>query len=182
MKTPPPSSSRREFLQDVGRGMVTATVGFGMARELGLAAAFADDAPARLDFGALEPLVGLMQDTPVAKLLPALVAQLRAGTELRQLVAAGALANARTFGGEDYVGFHTMMALAPGFHMAQELPAEQQPLPVFKVLYRNTNRIQESGGKEHEVLHQVIATTTALPANPGEWLRGEVRSRDAIMV
>ena len=42
--------------------------------------------------------------------------------ELRQLVAAGALANARTFGGEDYVGFHTMMALAPGFHIAQELP------------------------------------------------------------
>ena len=179
MKTPSPSSTRREFLQDVGRGMVTATVGFGMARELGLTTAFADDAPARLDFGALEPLVGLMQDTPVAKLLPALVAQLRAGTELRQLVAAGALANARTFGGEDYVGFHTMMALAPGFHMAQELPAEQQPLPVFKVLYRNTNRIQESGGKEHEVLHQVIATTTAIPKNPGEWLRTEARSKDA---
>ena len=179
MKTPPPSSTRREFLQDVGRGMVTATVGFGMARELGLTTAFADDTPARLDFGALEPLVGLMQDTPVAKLLPALVAQLRAGTELRQLVAAGALANARTFGGEDYVGFHTMMALAPGFHMAQELPADQQPLPVFKVLYRNTNRIQESGGKEHEVLHRVIATTTALPANPGEWLREAARSKDA---
>jgi len=38
----------------------------------------------------------------------------------------------RTFGGEDYVGFHTMMALAPSFHMSKELPEAEQPLPVFK--------------------------------------------------
>src|SRR5437870_6525708 len=88
--------------------------------------------------GPPEPLVRFMQETPVNKLLPGLAAKLRSGTELRQLVAAGALANARTFGGEDYVGFHTMMALAPSFHMAQELPASLQPLPIFKVLYRNT--------------------------------------------
>ena len=55
----------------------------------------------------------LMQETPVDRLLPALVGRLGAGAELRQLAAAAALANARTFGGEDYVGFHTMMALAP---------------------------------------------------------------------
>ena len=116
-----PLQSRREFLTDVGRGMVTAAVGFGMAREIGLAPAFAAEAEARLDFGEIEPLVCLMQETPVAKLLPVLVGKLRGGTDLRQLVAAGAFANARTFGGEDYVGFHTMMALAPGFHMAQEM-------------------------------------------------------------
>ena len=44
---------------------------------------------------------------------------MRSGTDLRDSVAAAALANARTFGGEDYVGFHTMMALAPAYHMAR---------------------------------------------------------------
>src|SRR5678815_2210640 len=96
-----------------------------------------------------------MQETPVNKLLPLLVEQLNSGSDLRQLTAAAALANARTFGGEDYVGFHTMMALAPALHMARELPPELQPLPVFKVLYRNTNRIQEQGGRKDEVLHAV---------------------------
>jgi len=75
--------------------------------------------------------------------------------DLQRLVEAAALANARTFGGEDYVGFHTMMALAPSLHMARELPEAMQPLPVFKVLYRNTNRIQEKGGRKDEVLHAV---------------------------
>ena len=171
--------SRREFLSDVGRGMVTATIGYSMARELSLAPAFAGEAEARLEFGALEALVRVMQDTPAAKLVPVLVEKLRSGTQLRDLVAAGALANARSFGGEDYVGFHTMMALAPGFHMAQELPAEQQPLPVFKVLYRNTNRIQESGANSHEVLHPVTAAERPTGSNPGEWLRDAVRSKDA---
>src|SRR3989440_3131038 len=152
MKIP---QTRREFLADVGRGMLLATVGSGLASELSLAPAFAADAPDTLDFGALEPLVRFMQETPPNKLLPALADKLKSGVELRRLVAAGALANARTFGGEDYVGFHTMMALAPSLHMASELPGALQPLPVFKVLYRNTNRIQEKGGRKEEVLHAV---------------------------
>src|SRR5207253_10666433 len=115
----------------------------------------AAEAREALTFGPMEPLVCLMQETAPDKLLPAVVAKLRGGTELRQLVAAAALANARTFGGEDYVGFHTMMALAPAYHMAQELPKEQQALPVLKVLYRNTNRIREHGGRKSEVLHPV---------------------------
>src|SRR3954469_20619652 len=126
MNAPNRSQNRREFLSEVGRGMVTVAVGMGVAQELGLASAVAGVAEARLDFGALEPLVRTMQETPVAKLLPILTEKLRSGTELRELVAAGALANARTFGGEDYVGFHTMMALSPGYHIAQELPREQQ--------------------------------------------------------
>jgi hypothetical protein len=115
----------------------------------------------------------------VAKLIPILTEKIQSGTELRELVAAGALANARTFGGEDYVGFHTMMALSPGYHMAQELPKEQQPLPVFKVLYRNTNRIQESGGGTREVLHPVTAASRPADVKPGEWLREAVHSKDA---
>jgi hypothetical protein len=179
MNTSPSPQTRREFLSQVGRGMVTAAVGYGMASELGLAPAFAGDAEQRLEFGALEPLVRLMQETPAAKLLPILTAKLRSGTSLRELVAAGAFANARTFGGEDYVGFHTMMAMAPGFHIAQELPTEQQPLPVFKVLYRNTNRIQESGGGQREVLHPVTAATPPTDGSAAEWLREAVHSKDA---
>src|SRR5688500_16194874 len=158
--------NRREFLTDVGRGMLVATVGCEMATGLGLSPADADDAPAALSFGSMEPLVCLMQETPADRLLPILVNRLRSGTDFKQLVAAGALANARTFGGEDYIGFHTMMALAPGFHMATGLPADEQPLPVLKVLYRNTNRIQESGGATREVLHPLPATTETRPANP----------------
>src|SRR6266404_5047080 len=170
--------TRREFLADVGRGMLVATVGYGIAHELCLAPAFAADAPDSLDFGPLEPLVRFMQETPANKLLPALADKLKSGTDLRGLVAAGALANARTFGGEDYVGFHTVMALAPSFHMAQELPASLQPLPIFKVLYRNTNRIQEKGGRKEEVLHAVKPGTLPEGKIGGELLRDAVRRKD----
>jgi len=51
-------------------------------------------------------------------------------------VAAAALANARTFGGQDYIGYHTLMALVPAYEMALTLPEARRALPVFKVLYR----------------------------------------------
>ena len=175
MKSP---NTRREFLAEVGCGMLIATVGFETASGLSLSPAVAKDAADELCFGSLEPLVRLMQETPVNKLLPLLTERLRSGTELRQLVAAAALANARTFGGEDYVGFHTMMALAPAFHMAQELPRESQALPVFKVLYRNTNRIQEQGGRSAEVLHVVKPGPLSEGRSAGELLRDAVRQKD----
>jgi len=154
--------------------MLVATLGYGMARELCLAPAFAGEQPEALDFGALEPLVRFMQETSVDKLLPEMAAKIRAGTDLTRLVAAAALANARTFGGEDYVGFHTMMALAPALHMARELPETLQALPVFKVLYRNTNRIQEKGGRKEEVLHKIADAST----RANEALREAVHRKD----
>jgi len=166
--------SRRQFLADVGRGMLVASVGYTAATDLGLAPAFAADATDTLDFGSLEPLVRFMQETPIDKLVIGLAAKLKSGIDLRKLVAAGALANARTFGGEDYVGFHTMMALAPALHMARELPESLQPLPVFKVLYRNTNRIQEKGGRKDEVLHAVK------PVQLAEGRAGAESVRDAV--
>ena len=93
-------------------------------------------------------------------------------------MAAAALANARTFGGEDYVGFHTMMALAPSLHMANELPEAFQPLPVFKVPYRNTKRIQEKGGRKEEVLHVVEPAALSAGGPGGELLRQAVRRKD----
>ncbi|HEU0038609.1 MAG TPA: hypothetical protein VFR76_04990 [Verrucomicrobiae bacterium] len=170
--------TRREFLADVGRGMLVASVGYGMATELGLARAFGADASDTLDFGPLESLVRLMQETPANKLIPALADKLKSGTELSRLVAAAALANARTFGGEDYVGFHTMMALAPSLHMARELPDALQPLPVFKVLYRNTNRIQEKGGRKEEVLHLVKPAALPEGSGGGDVLREAVRNKN----
>jgi hypothetical protein len=148
--------TRREFLVDVGRGMLVAGVGTGLATDMGLAPAFAADVGDRLTFGPLEPLVGLMQDTPPAQLLPLLVERLQSGTALKDLVAAGAFANARAFGGEDYTGYHTMMALAPAYHMARELPAERQALPVLKVLYRNSSRIQDKKASHTDVLHPIL--------------------------
>src|SRR5437763_3425009 len=167
--------SRRECLVDVGRGRLIAGVGSGLAADMGLAPAFAADGTARLTFGPLEPLVGLMQDTPPAQLLPLLVERHQSGTALKDLVAAGAFANARAFGGEDYTGYHTMMALAPAYHMARELPAERQALPVLKVLYRNSSRIQDKKASHTDVLHPV------LPAEVPDGLSGAEALRDAVL-
>lgn len=172
--------TRREFLSHVGQGTLAATVGLEVARGLGLSPALAAD-PAEaeaISFGSLEPLVRMMQDTPAKELLPKLVEKLRAGTELRTLVAAGALANARTFGGQDYIGFHTMMALAPAFHMSREMPTDQQALPVFKVLYRNTNRIQDHGGCKSEVMHAVQPEAPPQGRTPGEALQEAMRQKN----
>jgi hypothetical protein len=174
MKT---QNSRREFLADVGRGMMVASVGYSVATDLGLSPAFASEHSDRLTFGGIEPLVSLMQETPVEQLPSKLVSQLRSGVSLQRLVEAAALANARTFGGEDYVGFHTMMALSPALHMSRELPAETAPLPIFKVLYRNTNRIQETGGAAREVLKQV-QPAASVDSACGEKLRDLVHKKD----
>lgn len=172
------TSSRREFLADVGRGMLIAGLGPALAAELRLARSEAAEAGSdRLDFGNLEPLVALMQETPLSRLLPALVEKHQAGTDLRTLTAAAALANARTFGGHDYIGFHTIMALVPAYQMAQRMPAERKPLPVLKVLYRNTGRIQDFGGVKQEVLHPVQASDLP-PGDGGEALRAATRKAD----
>ncbi len=139
-------ANRRAFLKDVGRGMLAASVGPALVADLFPGRLRADEAPERLSFGKLDALVALMQETPPDKLQPLLAERLRNGADLTQLTAAAALANARAFGGEDYTAFHTMMALAPAFHMAQELPEERRPLPIFKVLYRNATCLQGHGG------------------------------------
>jgi hypothetical protein len=173
--------TRRQFLDEVGQGMLIASVGYTTAVEIGLAPARAYGASESLTFGPLEPLVAMMQDTPTERLLPLLVERLQSGTELRRLVAAAALANARSFGGEDYVGFHAMMALAPAYHVAAELPEGEKPLPILKVLYRNNQRLREVGGRKAEVLRPVHpATIPAIPgpSTGGATLRDAVRRKD----
>lgn len=152
--------SRRSFLANVGRGTLLAALGPAMVSDLGLAPrAFAEDLDGTLHFGDLERLVCELQETPVERLQSSLASKLKNGLPLKTLVGAGALANARTFGGEDYIGFHTFMALAPALKMSTLMPKGSEALPVFKVLYRNSNRIQEFGGRESEILHALSAST-----------------------
>lgn len=173
------NQNRREFLSDVGSGMLGASIGAGLAAELGigLAPSFAAEEPKRLLFGDREPLVGIMQDTPVNKLLPILLEKLKGGATLKELVAAGALANARTFGGGHYDGHHAFAALMPSLHMSRELPESRRALPVLKVLHRNTQYIQEYGGKR-EALHAVAASELPKGSKPLELLRDSLRSNN----
>jgi hypothetical protein len=157
------TANRRQFLESVGCGMLATGLGAGLAADLGCQSAFAggkdDDA---LSFGKYDGLVDLMQDTAPEKLQGVLVDKLNRGeTDLKSLIAAGALANAETFGGEDYVGFHTAMAMLPALQMTQLLPAERQALPILKVLYRNTDQIQKFGGPSKKVLRQMHAAEEA---------------------
>lgn len=168
---------RRDFLAQVGRGMIVASVGYATAFDMGLTPAVADDASGELTFGDRERLVDLLQQTPADKILPTAVNLLSSGTHLRDIVAAAALANARTFGGEDYVGFHTMMALAPAYHMASLLPKAQQALPVLKVLHRNSRRIGEFGGHEKEVLRKVNPATLPSGKSSADAIHAAVREQ-----
>lgn len=168
-------NSRRRFLVDVGRGTLLATVGPAFAADLGLASqSLVGDDGTRLKFGSLEPLVAELQELPPERLQAALVQKLKSGVELQTLIGAAALANARAFGGEDYVGFHTFMALAPALKMASLMPAGSEPLPVFKVLYRNSSRLHESG-------HHAACTLDAVAAGAGDAAAGlhhAIRARD----
>ena len=141
------TTSRRQFLGRVGSGVGLAALGFAFADRLGIASALTKVRGGRLEFGRLDPLVDLMQETPAERLMPLLVQRLRSGTSLKDLLAAGALANARALGGTDYDGYHALMALMPSFEMAEQMqaPMPYAALPVLKVLHRNARFIQEKG-------------------------------------
>lgn len=172
------TSSRRKLLVDTARGLLVAGLGYGVTRELGVAPAWAAEEPGRLRFGSLEPLVDFIATTPVEKIIPECVARLKTGTTTRDLVAAAALANARAFGGEDYVGFHTLMALAPAWSMSRENGSSPKAaLPVLKVLYRNANRLKERGTAS-DTLAPVAPAPLAAGTNVGRNLRDAVRNKN----
>ena len=56
--------------------------------------------------------------------------QVITGTMVGSINAAAALANARTFGGNDYEGYHTLMALVPAYQMSRELSDSHKALPI----------------------------------------------------
>ncbi|WP_373651803.1 hypothetical protein [Schlesneria sp. DSM 10557] len=147
------STTRRGFLADVGHSMLAVGLGTSLAADLGFSTAFAEEGNDSISLGSHQSLVELMRNTPAEKLQP-LLAQLvaKGETSLKDLIAAGALANAVTFGGCDYVGFHTAMAMIPALEMTRKLPVKRQPLPVLKVLYRNSQQIQKAGSSSREAL------------------------------
>ena len=171
-------TNRRQFLSDVSRGMLVAGLGSSLAADLGFSTAYAEEGAESIHLGEHAPLVELLQSTPAEKLQPILADKLRRGeTDLRKLIAAGALANAQTFGGHDYVGFHTAMAMLPALEMTKLLSSARQPLPVFKVLYRNSQQIQQCGGASKKSLEALHAEEHA-ESNIGIQIRDACRDTD----
>lgn len=170
--------NRRELLSDTSKGMLLAGLGLSISQDLGLAPLWAAEEPARLTFGAREPLVEFLAQTPPEKIIQACIAKIRAGTSVRDLVAAAALTNARAFGGEDYVGFHTLMALAPAWSMTnEEGNSSQAALPVLKVLYRNANRLKERGTGP-DTLSPLSAVAISAERGEKSALRDAVRAKN----
>lgn len=151
--------SRRKFLDNVGRGMLMTGLGASLALDLGVGNAFSkENSPENtaLPLGSHADLVRLLQETPADKLQPLLVDKLSRGeTDLGKLISAAALANAEIFGGHDYVGFHTAMAMLPALGIKELLPTERQPLPILKVIYRNAQQIQQFGGASKKTLQEL---------------------------
>src|SRR5688500_19570804 len=172
-------TTRRDFLNSVGRGMLVAGLGASLVHDLGFSPARANEEPAPLSFGKFDSLVDLLQSTPADKLQPILIEKLNGGeTNLTQLIAAGALANAETFGGEDYVGFHTAMAMLPALQMTDLMATERRPLPVLKVLYRNTQQCQQHGGATVKTLMAIHAAEHAAEGDLGIQIRDAARRGD----
>ena len=141
--------TRRRFLQDVGTGMLIAGLGSNLVADLGVAAESIDRDPVSNPYGTLAPWVARMQELDPDKLQVKMVDELQKGSvTLRELVSSAALANAESFGGQDYVGYHAEMALIPALEMAADLDEPRKPLPVLKVIYRNSSRIQQFGANK----------------------------------
>ena len=78
------TKNRREFLADVGPGMLIAAVGSTTAARAGVGTVSAGEEPQRLTFGRSSRLVTLMEETSACQLVGLIVDQLKHGTELRQ--------------------------------------------------------------------------------------------------
>lgn len=170
-------SNRREFLQEVGGGMLAVLVGSGVAAELGFAADENKDDKTRTPSN-LVRLSQLIQQTPTKDLLPALTVQLKNGASLKELIAAGALANARAFGGQDYNGYHSFMALCPSYAMAMALPENERPLPILKVLYRTSTYIHGARCTNNDHLASIEPAKLDTGTAAGEQMRQAARARN----
>src|SRR5436309_93103 len=155
--------------------MLAVLVGPGLAAELGLAAEDNKEGQAKTAAG-LARLSQIIQQTSTKDLLPALHTELKNGVSLRELIAAGHLANVRAFGGQDYNGFHSFMALCPSYAMAAALPEKERPLPVLKVLYRTSTHIHGARCANEDHLAKVEPAQLDDRKSPGEQLREATRA------
>lgn len=171
------SMRRREFLSEAGLGALAACLGPALLSDLGIGQCQAAESAGRIDLGQFERLAGIMEDTPLDQLMTVLAGEVRSGTTAAQLVAAGALANARSLGGQDYIGYHTLMALAPAYAIAGTNPRGSDFVPIFKVLHRNTKQIQESA-PDDDAMHAMAPPDASGTPLDAEGLRGVIRSAD----
>src|SRR5262245_11209513 len=151
-------------------------VGSGLAADLGLANEDDRDGKAKTP-ASLDRLSHVIQQTPTANLLPALHTELKNGVGLKELIAAGALANARAFGGQDYNGYHSFMALCPSYAMAMALPEKERPLPILKVLYRTSTYIHGARCASEDHLDKIEPARLEDKVSPGEQMRAATRAR-----
>ena len=104
-----------------------------------------------------------MRNTPAPQLQPMLAKMYVKGeANLKKLTAAGALANAVTFGGCDYVGFHTAMAMLPALSMSGLLASGRQPLPPASAGFVPHTALVHAEGSTPDVqdlLHELSART-----------------------
>src|SRR5215470_9183099 len=156
--------------------MLAVLVGTGLAAELGLAAEDNQEGKANTPTG-LARLSTIIQQTPTKDLLPALHTELKNGVSLKELIAAGALANARAFGGQHYNGFHSFMALCPSYAMATALPEQERPLPILKVLYRTSTHIHGARCANEDHLDKVEPVKLDKSTPPGIQMREATRAR-----
>jgi hypothetical protein len=168
--------NRREFAKSLGIGFLAVGLG-GVSHRPTLAWPGMSRIGEPLDFGPLESLAVLMQETEASKLLPLVVQKLKSGTALTDIAAAASLANARTFGGEDYVGYHCAMSVVPALEMAAWMPEGGAALPTLKLLVRNTTRMRECGGREKEKMKKIAAAERA--ADAGSALLAAERALEA---
>ncbi len=152
-------------------------VGSGLAAQLGLAADDGKDDKPKTPTD-LDRLALLIQQTPTKDLLPALAQRLKGGTSLKDMISACALANTRAFGGQDYVGYHSFMALCPSFAMAMALPEQERPLPILKVIYRTSTQIHGAHCADADHLDKVEPTRIDAKASPAEQLRDAARAHE----
>ena len=123
----------------------------------GAVPAWAGDAADRLSFGSPRAAGAADAGTPAEKLIPQLVDRMNKGTDLRTLVAAGAwptpaISPART------TSASTRSWPWRRHTRCRASCPRRRPLPVLKVLYRNTAQMQAQGGCEHEKLHPIEAS------------------------
>jgi hypothetical protein len=78
------ATTRRNFLEAVGCGMLVAGLGPSLSRDLGCRTAFADEGGDSLAFGKYDALVDLLQSTSPDELQPILIEKLNRGeTDLK---------------------------------------------------------------------------------------------------
>lgn len=164
-------TTRRRFLGNVGDCMVLSSLGPCVTESLGITPS---PKPERAPTRDLERLVALIHETPLDTLQEKIVDSLRRGTSLRDVVGAAALANARSFGGTDYEGYHAFMALEPALAIAMRLPEKTRALPVLKVLHRTKARMLRVGESKRT---EAAYASDGAPAT-ARALRDRVLARD----